>query len=57
MKSKTEKLVDEIHAEVMRTPLEDFLNEASEIGYSYFFKDIIKKVVVARLAEKIDTED
>lgn len=57
MKSETEKLVDEVHAEVMRTPLKDFLNEASDIGYSYFFKDIIKKVVVARLAKRGFTKD
>ena len=37
---------------MLKTSLEDFLKEADEIGYNYFFKDIIKKVIIARLQKK-----
>ena len=50
--SKLEDLVNAEHKEVLKTSLEDFLKEASDIGYSYFFKDIIKKVIIARLQKK-----
>tara|TARA_Y100001973_G_C5146084_1_gene305504 strand:+ start:1035 stop:1217 length:183 start_codon:yes stop_codon:yes gene_type:complete len=50
--SKLEDLVNTEHGEVLKTPLGDFLKEADAIGYSYFFKDIIKKVIIARLQKK-----
>lgn len=50
--SKLEDLVNAEHEEVLKTSLGDFLKEASDIGYSYFFKDIIKKVIIARLQKK-----
>ena len=50
--SKLEDLVNAEHEEVLKTSLDDFLKEASDIGYSYFFKDIIKKVIIARLQKK-----
>ena len=50
--SKLEDLVNTEHEEVLKTSLDDFLKEASDIGYSYFFKDIIKKVIIARLQKK-----
>ena len=52
MKIKLDNLVEEEHREVLKTPLEDFLKEADDIGYNYFFKDIIKKVIIARLQKK-----
>lgn len=48
----TEKEVSETHKEVLKTPLGDFLKEAADLGYTFFFKDIIKKVIVARLQQK-----
>lgn len=48
----TEKEVSETHEEVLKTPLGDFLKEAADLGYTFFFKDIIKKVIVARLQQK-----
>ena len=48
----TEKKVSETHEEVLKTPLGDFLKEAFDLGYSFFFKDIIKKVIIARLQQK-----
>ena len=48
----TEKEVNETHEEVLKTPLGDFLKEAADLGYTFFFKDIIKKVIVARLQQK-----
>ena len=48
----TEKEVSETHEEVLKTPLGDFLKEAADLGYTFFFKDIIKKVIVARLQKK-----
>lgn len=48
----TEKKVSETHEEVLKTPLGDFLKEAADLGYTFFFKDIIKKVIVARLQQK-----
>jgi len=50
--SKLEDLVNAEHEEVLKTSLGDFLKEASDIGYNYFFKDIIKKVIIARLQKK-----
>ena len=50
--SKLEDLVNAEHEEVLKTSLDNFLKEASDIGYSYFFKDIIKKVIIARLQKK-----
>jgi hypothetical protein len=50
--SKLEDLVNAEHKEVLKTSLDDFLKEANDIGYSYFFKDIIKKVIIARLQKK-----
>ena len=47
-----EKLISETHAEVMKTPLGEFLKEADEIGYSFFCKDIVKKVIIARLQKQ-----
>ena len=52
MKIKLDNLVEEEHREVLKTPLGDFLKEADDIGYNYFFKDIIKKVIIARLQKK-----
>jgi len=48
----TEKEVSETHEEILKTPLGDFLKEAADLGYTFFFKDIIKKVIVARLQQK-----
>ena len=50
--SNLEKLISETHAEVMKTPLGEFLKEADEIGYSFFCKDIVKKVIIARLQKQ-----
>tara|TARA_R100001509_G_scaffold55269_1_gene30475 strand:- start:167 stop:412 length:246 start_codon:yes stop_codon:yes gene_type:complete len=52
MKIKLDNLIEDEHGEVLKTPLGDFLKEADDIGYSYFFKDIIKKVIIARLQKK-----
>tara|TARA_Y100000114_G_C11552020_1_gene227621 strand:+ start:238 stop:483 length:246 start_codon:yes stop_codon:yes gene_type:complete len=52
MKIKLNNLIEDEHREVLKTSLEDFLKEADEIGYNYFFKDIIKKVIIARLQKK-----
>jgi len=52
MKIKLDSLIEEEHREVLKTPLGDFLKEADDIGYNYFFKDIIKKVIIARLQKK-----
>ena len=38
MKIKLDSLVEEEHKEVLKTPLGDFLKEADDIGYNYFFK-------------------
>ena len=46
------KLVDEEYKNVMKTPLEDFLKEAFDLGYSFFWKDIVKKVITARVQQK-----
>jgi len=50
--TKLEKHVEKTHEEILKTPLGDFLKEASDLGYSFFFKDIIKKVIIARLQQK-----
>ena len=50
--SKLKEQVDKTHKEVLQTPLGDFLEEAYDLGYSFFFKDIIKKVIIARLQKK-----
>ena len=47
-----EKLISETHKEIMKTPLGEFLKEADEIGYRYFCKDIVKKVIIARLQKQ-----
>lgn len=47
-----QKLVDEEYKNIMKTPLEDFLKEAFELGYSVFWKDIVKKVITARVHKK-----
>ncbi len=47
--SDLDKFIKETHAEVMKTPLSEFLKEADEIGYSFFCKDIVKKVIISRL--------
>jgi len=52
MKIKLEELINSEHDEVLKTPLKDFLKEADDVGYNYFFKDIIKKVIIARLQKK-----
>jgi len=52
MKIKLDNLIEDEHREVLKTPLGDFLKEADDIGYNYFFKDIIKKVIIARLQKK-----
>jgi type III secretory pathway component EscR len=52
MKMKLEELINKEHDEVIKIPLKDFLKEADEVGYNYFFKDIIKKVIIARLQKK-----
>ena len=38
--------MDQTYQEVMVTPLGEFLKEADELGYSFFCKDIVKKVIV-----------
>ena len=40
--TELEKHVEKTHEEILKTPLGDFLKEASDLGYSFFFKDIIK---------------
>ena len=50
--SETEQQLLEIEQEILNGPLRDFLKEAEELGYTFFCKDIIKKVMVARLAKK-----
>ena len=52
MKMKLEELVNSEHDEVLKTSLKDFLKEADDVGYNYFFKDIIKKVIISRLQKK-----
>jgi len=52
MKMKLEKLVNSEHDEVLKISLKDFLKEADDVGYNYFFKDIIKKVIISRLQKK-----
>ena len=52
-KSDVEKAVQEAYEEIMNTPLSEFLKEAESLGYSFFCKDIIKKVVTARVHKKI----
>ena len=47
-----EKLISETHKEIMKTPLGEFLKEVDEIGYSFFCKDIVKKVIIARLQKQ-----
>ena len=49
---KLEELVNSEHDEVLKTSLKDFLKEADDVGYNYFFKDIIKKVIISRLQKK-----
>jgi hypothetical protein len=51
-RDKLEEAMITEHEKVLKTSLEDFLKEARDIGYSYFFKDIIKKVIIARLQKK-----
>ena len=46
------KLVDEEYKSIMKAPLEDFLEEAFDLGYSVFWKDIVKKVIAARVQQK-----
>ena len=52
MKMKLEELINSEHNEVLKTSLKDFLKEADDVGYNYFFKDIIKKVIISRLQKK-----
>ncbi len=52
MKMKLEELVNSEHDEVLKISLKDFLKEADDVGYNYFFKDIIKKVIISRLQKK-----
>ena len=52
MKIKLEELINSEHDEVLETSLKDFLKEADDVGYNYFFKDIIKKVIISRLQKK-----
>lgn len=51
--SETEQQLLRIEEEILNGPLRDFLKEAEELGYTFFCKDIIKKVMVARLSKKI----
>ena len=51
--SETEQQLLQIEEEILNGPLRDFLKEAEELGYTFFCKDIIKKVMVARLSKKI----
>jgi len=51
--SEAEKQLLKIEAEILNAPLRDFLKEAEELGYTFFCKDIIKKVMVARLSKTI----
>jgi len=46
------QLLEEEQKEVLKTSLGNFLKEADDVGYNYFFKDIIKKVIIARLQKK-----
>lgn len=48
-KTDLKTLMDQTYQEVMITPLGEFLKEADELGYSFFCKDIVKKVIIARL--------
>jgi len=48
-KKDLKTLMDQTYQEVMVTPLGEFLKEADELGYSFFCKDIVKKVIIARL--------
>ena len=50
--SETEQQLLQIEEEILNGSLRDFLKEAEELGYTFFCKDIIKKVMVARLAKK-----
>jgi hypothetical protein len=47
-KTDLKTLMDQTYQEVMVTPLGEFLKEADELGY-FFCKDIVKKVIIARL--------
>ena len=49
--SETEQQLLEIEKEILNAPLQDFLKEAEELGYTFFCKDIIKKVMIARLSK------
>ena len=49
--SETEQQLLQIEQEILNSPLRDFLKEAEELGYTFFCKDIIKKVMVARLSK------
>tara|TARA_R100000697_G_scaffold98215_1_gene110202 strand:- start:476 stop:652 length:177 start_codon:yes stop_codon:yes gene_type:complete len=51
--SVTEKQLLKIQEEILNAPLRDFLNEAEKLGYTFFCKDIIKKVIIARLSQKL----
>ena len=51
--SETEQQLLQIEEEILNGSLRDFLKEAEELGYTFFCKDIIKKVMVARLSKKI----
>jgi hypothetical protein len=51
-KQDLKTLMDKTYKEVMVTPLGEFLKEADELGYSFFCKDIVKKVIIARLHKK-----
>ena len=50
--SETEQQLLQTEEEILNGPLRDFLKEAEELGYTFFCKDIIKKVMIARLAKK-----
>lgn len=49
--SETEQQLLQIEEEILNAPLRDFLKEAEELGYTFFCKDIIKKVMIARLSK------
>ena len=49
--SETEQQLLQIEEEILNGSLRDFLKEAEELGYTFFCKDIIKKVMVARLSK------
>tara|TARA_R100001129_G_scaffold180483_1_gene158567 strand:+ start:94 stop:276 length:183 start_codon:yes stop_codon:yes gene_type:complete len=52
-KSEIEKAVQEAHEEIMDAPLREFIQEADSLGYSFFCKDIVKKIITARVHKKI----